>query len=102
MEMTPENEVLKVLAKKKAYLKSKYGVRRLALFGSYARGRAGKGSDVDILVEFDRPVGFEFFDMCDDLEKALDKKVDVLTTAGLKSIRIGKVAKSIGEGAVYV
>jgi predicted nucleotidyltransferase len=38
------------------------GVRSLDLFGSVARGDAGPGSDVDLLVEFDRPVGlFHFF-----------------------------------------
>jgi len=100
--MSPTQDILKKLAEKKPYLKTKYGVRRLALFGSHASGQAGASSDIDLLVDFSRPIGFEFFELCDYLEKLLGKKVDVLTSAGLQSIRVKSVSKSIGEDALDV
>lgn len=61
------------------------GVRSLALFGSVARDQAQPGSDVDALVEFDRPVGFfHLFDVQERLEKLLGCKVDLVTPGGLR------------------
>jgi len=60
-------------------------VKSLSLFGSVARGEAGPGSDVDILVEFDRPVGyFGLFALQDHLEALLGCKVDLGTPNSLK------------------
>jgi predicted nucleotidyltransferase len=50
-------DVLQALREHRDELRERYGVHSLALFGSVARGDAGEGSDVDLLVEFDRPVG---------------------------------------------
>jgi len=48
------------------------GVRSLDLFGSVARGDAGPGSDVDLLVDFDKPIGlFHFFRVQRRLEEIL-------------------------------
>jgi uncharacterized protein len=61
------------------------GVRSLALFGSVARDQAQPGSDVDALVEFDRPVGFfHLFDVQERLEGFLGCKVDLVTLGGLR------------------
>ena len=54
-------------------------VRRVQVFGSYARGEATEESDLDLLVEMERPVGWEFFDYSRDLEQKLGIKVDVGT-----------------------
>lgn len=63
----------------------KLGVSHLAVFGSFARGEDRPGSDVDILVEFDRPVGiFEFLDVKDYLESVLRRPVDLVTRDALK------------------
>ncbi len=50
------------------------------LFGSFARGEATPLSDVDIIVLLDRskPVGLKFFGMWNDLEKLLDRSVDLV------------------------
>ena len=61
------------------------GVRSLALFGSVARGEATVGSDVDVLVEFDVPVGlFEYFAVKERLEGILGVRVALVTPGGLK------------------
>ena len=81
---------------------SEHGVKRIGLFGSYAKGVPGAASDVDLVVEFDRPIGLRFVDLAEDLEALLGRKVDVITTAGLKGIRIGSVAQDIAQSIVYV
>lgn len=54
-------------------------VRRVYLFGSYARNAAGEKSDIDFLVETNRDVGLEFFGLYDYLQEEFQKKVDVIT-----------------------
>ncbi len=79
-----KTEVLKLLRKQLPLLRKRYGVARLALFGSYAKGRPRPTSDVDLLVELSRPLGLEFVALADDLEKALGKKVDITTFDSFK------------------
>lgn len=66
-------------------LLDRYGVARVGVFGSVARGEAGPGSDVDILVEFDpaRVPGWEFFGLGDELAEVMDCVVDVATPKSL-------------------
>lgn len=52
-------------------------VRRVQVFGSYARGEATVESDLDLLLEMERPVGWEYFDYADDLAAKLGIKVDL-------------------------
>jgi predicted nucleotidyltransferase len=61
------------------------GVRSLDLFGSVARGDAGPASDVDLLVDFDRPIGlFHFFRVQRRLEEILGCKVDLVMREAVK------------------
>ena len=76
-------DVVKVLKSKRTAYK-RYGVKSLALFGSAARNRLRKRSDVDILVQFEKPtwsnyIGFKFY-----LEDLLGREVDLVTLKGLK------------------
>ncbi len=57
----------------------RHGIRKAALFGSYARGEQKKDSDIDILVELSKPLGFRFIGIQLELEQRLGKKVDLLT-----------------------
>lgn len=59
-----------------------YGAKKVSLFGSFARGEEDLDSDVDILLEKGNIKGMQVFDFQEDLQKALDRKVDVVTTAG--------------------
>jgi uncharacterized protein len=62
-----------------------FHVLRLSLFGSVARNEAGANSDVDLLVEFDRPVGmFHFIRLQMFLEETLGRDVDLVTSAALR------------------
>ena len=77
--------VLRILKEKHAELSEQFGVQALLLFGSVARDEASPESDVDLLVEFNRPVGyFGLFALQDYLEKLLGCPVDLGTPDSLK------------------
>ncbi len=77
--------VIQLLRQKNAELERKFGVKSLLLFGSVARNEATTASDVDLLVEFNRPVGyFGLFALQDYLEKLLGCRVDLGTPDSLK------------------
>jgi len=100
--MLTRDKIIHLLQREQAYLASEFGVSKVGLFGSYAKGQPDENSDIDLLVEFERPIGFQFFDLVDYLEAVLGRKVDILTPAGVQNIRIRGVAKSIAEGLLYV
>lgn len=77
-------QIRQVLQAHKAQLFGKYPLNSMALFGSYADGTATATSDIDILVEFNKPVGFEFIDLAIDLENILQKRVDLVTFQAIK------------------
>jgi predicted nucleotidyltransferase len=60
-------------------------VVRAYLFGSYVRGEASEGSDIDILVDLDytKSVGMEFIEMALDLEDMFEQKVDLISSRGV-------------------
>ena len=79
------NDVIRTLQPHRQELAERFGVKSLALFGSLARDEAEEGSDVDLLVEFDRPVGlFGLFELQDHLEDLLGCSVDLGTPESLK------------------
>ncbi len=69
-----------------AELCRRFKVREMAIFGSAARGELHAGSDIDIMVEFqpDATTGWEFFELEEQLERILARKVDLGTKASLK------------------
>ena len=78
-----QDEVLKLLATRRKELQA-LGVQSLAVFGSVVHGEAGPDSDIDILVEFAKPVGFfAFFEVKEQLEKLLGCPVDLVTRNAL-------------------
>lgn len=84
MPIPRRNDVLACLAQHRDTLHA-YSVRSLALFGSVARDEATAESDIDILVEFETPVGmFEFLDLKEYLEELLGADVDLVTPRALK------------------
>jgi predicted nucleotidyltransferase len=91
-------KVLEILHAHQANLETR-GVKSLALFGSVARDEAQPESDVDILVEFDRPVGlFGLVELQDYLENLLDCNVDLGTPDSLKE----RIRQNVMEDCYYV
>jgi len=83
-------------------LQARFGVRQIGLFGSFASDTANEASDVDLVVDFDRPIGLRFVELVEYLEGLLGRKVDVLTSAGLRGIRLPAVARRIEESVIHV
>lgn len=81
--MLKMNKQLTEIKKKAVPLLKKYGVVKAGIFGSYARGEQKKKSDVDILVQLPRGIGFKFAGIELELEKKLKKKVDLLSYNGI-------------------
>jgi predicted nucleotidyltransferase len=80
---TPE-EILATLREQHTRLSQRYPIRRLALFGSWARGDAREDSDVDVMVEVDPSIGLRFVDLGEELEQALGRRVDLVSRRAIK------------------
>ncbi len=68
----------------KPVLLNTYFVEKIGYFGSYSRNEQTATSDIDILVTFKKPLGWEFFDLQELLEKELKMKVDLVSEKALK------------------
>ena len=72
-------EVVDLLRTAQPDLRDRFGVTRLALFGSYARGEQREDSDVDVLVEVDPSIGLGFVDLADTIESVLGLPAEVVS-----------------------
>ena len=87
------------ISKLKPELEQRFGVNSIGLFGSVVRSDfSNQTSDIDIVVDFNRPVGIEFIELGDYLENNLNRKVDLLSRNGIKP----QYFKSIESEIVYV
>lgn len=83
--MINKQQVLSMLNNNYEEIRGRFGVKRLALFGSVARDEMREDSDIDVLVEFDGPATFDgYMDLKFFLEALLDKPVDLVTDKGLR------------------
>jgi len=90
VDLRDVDRIKEILARNKGKLRRRFKVKDIGVFGSYVRGEQRKKSDVDILVEFEEPVGFfEFIALEDYLEDLLGVKVDLVSKKALKP-RIGE------------
>jgi len=91
-------EIERIIKQNQRELEEKYRVKRIGIFGSFARGEQNEGSDIDILVEFKEPVGFLFIHLADFLEEILEAEVDLITPDAIKLNR----RRYIMEDLTYV
>jgi predicted nucleotidyltransferase len=102
---TKEN-IAHTLKKEMPYLREKYGVEKIAIYGSFAKGSPSQTSDVDILVQLTRPLGLEFVGLADYLEEVLGRKVDLATFdtlhRSLENPRYRHIAADIQRTLSYV
>ena len=107
MKITLTREtIIKVLKKELPYLKDRYGVDKIALFGSFAKGIQGKKSDIDILIDIRKSIGLDFIELADRLEELLGKKVDVATfdcfKKSFRNPRYKHIAEDVKKSLIYV
>lgn len=81
--MTRE-EVIKRLREIKPMLKDEYSIKRIGLFGSFSNDSYNEDSDIDLLVELEKPIGWKFFSLELYLEEIFNKKIDLVTRNALK------------------
>lgn len=73
----------------------KYSVNSIGLFGSIVRDDFTDKSDVDIIVSFSKPIGIEFIDLADFIERKLAKKVDLVSRNGIKPKYFNQIESEI-------
>ncbi|RME49833.1 MAG: nucleotidyltransferase [Deltaproteobacteria bacterium] len=83
--MKDRAEIIRLLSEARPELSRRFGVRRLALFGSYARGDQREASDVDIVVEVDPAIGLKFVDLAEAIEALLGVRADVVSRGAIKA-----------------
>ncbi len=88
------NQIINLLRAEKPYLTKEFGVVNIGLFGSFAKGRSDKDSDIDVIVELTQPrfdflAGLQIY-----LEKKFDRKIEIVRKADRLSSRFSaRVAK---------
>ncbi len=79
-------QIQNILKNNRSTLQYKFKVKKIGVFGSFARGEANEQSDIDILVELYEPIGWEFVDLKEYLEAILENTVDLVTNNALKPL----------------
>jgi predicted nucleotidyltransferase len=82
--METSYEIFEKIKELKPFLRSEYSVKEIGLFGSYSDDSYNNDSDIDILVELERPIGWKFLTLEIYLEKIFNKKIDLITKDALK------------------
>ena len=93
-----ENDLIKDIRRLLPELKSKFFVSRIGFFGRVVPDRRYPTHDIDLLVEFSKPVGWKFFELEEYLEYKLNRKIDVTTEAGINA----NIKNKVRDSVVYI
>ncbi len=92
-------EILNILREIKPELVSRFAVASLGIFGSVVRDDFNENSsDVDLIVDFSKPIGIEFVDLADYIEKKINRKVDLVSRNAIRP----KYFSQIQNDLIYV
>ncbi|MCK5533742.1 nucleotidyltransferase family protein [bacterium] len=92
-------EIKNVLSEHKEELKQKYKIREIGIFGDYVKGKPVEKSTIDILVEFEEPIGiFEFMNLEKYFKNVLKTEIDLVSKEVLKT----QIGKYILDKVVYL
>ena len=96
-------ELIEILKSHKQELKDRFGVLRVGIFGSVARGEETEKSDIDIYVELDleKITLKNYLGLLDYLENLFGQKIDVITKDSIETIRIAYIKDEIRKSVVY-
>jgi uncharacterized protein len=94
-------DILEALRRHRPELE-RFGVKTIALFGSYAKDAQTDSSDLDFVVEFSEPTYDNFSSLEQFLEQFFGRRVDILTPAGVDSIRVPQISEDIKRTLVHV
>ena len=93
--MISKAEILSKLQDLKPTLQTDYSVKEIGLFGSFSDDTFNEESDIDILVELYKPIGWKFFSLEIFLEKTFGRKIDLVTKSALKEQIREKILKQV-------
>ena len=96
--MTDLNSIKQILTQLKPELTNKYHVSSIGLFGSIVRDDFNSNSDIDIIVDFSKPIGIEFIDLAEFIERKLKKSVDLVSKNAVKQ----KYFRTFESEIIYV
>ena len=96
------DEIIEKLRSQYPYLSSEFGVKKIGVFGSVAKQAEKEESDIDLIIEFDRPIGLKFINLAEYMERIFGRKVDILTKDGVRNIRVKRVSRDIEKDIIYV
>ena len=96
--MIDKQRISDLLLENRDRLLSKYQLTSIGIFGSFSRDDFSEMSDIDILVDYTKPIGIEFIDLADELEQILNCKVDLVSKKGIKP----KYFREIQKDLIYV
>ena len=82
--MKTKNEITRILKQHKNELIKEFNIKKIGLFGSCSRDEHHEGSDIDILVELDDPLGLRFVRLAYVLQELLNSKVDLVSKDAIK------------------
>lgn len=82
--MITGNDILEKLRELKPILSKDYSVKEIGVFGSFSDNTSSEESDIDIIVELERPIGWKFFTLEIFLENTFGRKIDLVTKNALK------------------
>lgn len=93
--MMTKNDILNKLSDLKPILSRDYAVKQIGLFGSFSDDSNTDESDIDLLVEFERPIGWKFFSLEIYLESIFGRKIDLVTKNALKEQIKDRILKQV-------
>lgn len=97
--MRTTEEIIDRLRQARPELAREFGVTRLAVFGSYARGEQRDDSDVDVLVEVAPSIGLRFVDLADRIESVLGLRADVVSRRAISPRHWAEIEKELVDAA---
>ncbi len=93
--MLNRNIILNKLKSMKKYLEEKYFVKKIGLFGSYARNEQHENSDIDLVVEFSHPIGIEFVSLANEIESEFQTNIDLISIKSINSRYMSELENEI-------
>jgi predicted nucleotidyltransferase len=93
--MLSKNEIVTKLKDLKPLLRKEFAVKAIGLFGSYSNDTNDQESDIDLLVELEKPIGWKFYTLELYLESIFNRKIDLVTKNALKEQLKDQILKSV-------
>ena len=91
--MLDQHQIMQFLSSHKEMMRHEFGVRKIALFGSYAKNNQSEDSDIDIMVELEEPDFMKWSGLLNYLKSNLFQKIDLITLGNHNSIHFLEIVK---------